>query len=168
MTCSRLWAVAVVCTLLVFCGCGGSSSVGVVAATGTVTLDGKPLDGATVAFVPDSDGARSASGLTDASGNFRLTTVEPGDGATPGKYKVTVSKLVADSQPAAMPKTQEEAMKELSQKARSGSAAFMPTGPKPVKETLPSRYSNPTTSGLQQEVKSSGENKFTLALTTSG
>jgi hypothetical protein len=132
-------------------------------------LDGKPLDGATVAFIPDSDGARSASGLTDASGNFRLTTVQPGDGATPGKYKITVSKIVADSAPPATPKTQEEAMKQLSQKAQSGgSAAFMPTGPKPVKETLPSRYSNAATSGLQQEVKSSGENKFTIALTTSG
>jgi hypothetical protein len=150
-------------------GCSSEPSVGAVPVTGTVTLDGKPVEGATISFVPDGDSSLSASGLTDASGNFRLTSVSPGDGAVPGKYKVTVSKLTADSQAAPQATSQEEAMKQLQDKMKAGgSNAFYTKAPPPVKETLPERYSNAATSGLQAEVKGSGENKFTFALTTAG
>jgi hypothetical protein len=74
--------------LLLTPGCGGLKPVWV---GGKVTLDGKPLAGATVSFVPiDENKGRSAGGKTDNDGNFELTTFTHGDGALPGEYKVTV------------------------------------------------------------------------------
>jgi hypothetical protein len=73
---------------LVQTGCGGPAEV-----KGHVTLDGKPVSGATVLFVPEpGSSARPASGLTDGEGNFRLTTYRPNDGAVPGTYKIVVTK----------------------------------------------------------------------------
>jgi hypothetical protein len=69
-------------------GCGGGRKP--VAVSGTITLDGKPLAGATVTFSPVEGHGRSAGGLTDDSGEFDLTTFNSGDGALPGDYKVIV------------------------------------------------------------------------------
>ena len=55
---------------------------------GTVTLDGKPLEGGTVQFF--SSQGQTASGEIDADGNYRLTTFQPDDGAVPGAYRVAV------------------------------------------------------------------------------
>jgi hypothetical protein len=71
---------------LVSAGCGKPGPVKV---RGTVTLDGNPLPGATVTFVP-RHGGRPASAVTLADGTFKLTTFNTGDGALPGEYKVTV------------------------------------------------------------------------------
>jgi hypothetical protein len=73
-------------------GCGGSSTADV---SGTVTLDEKPLAGATVTFTPAStkdSGVGGSYGKTDADGRYRLKTVV-GDksGAAVGKHKVTIS-----------------------------------------------------------------------------
>lgn len=58
--------------------------------TGVVTLDGKPVEGASVTFLSD-DGKTTAFGNTDASGNFTLSTGEIA-GAIAGNYKVVVVK----------------------------------------------------------------------------
>jgi len=68
-------------------GCGGPGKP--VKVEGVVTLDDKPLPGATVTFVPKDKG-RSASGLTESDGSFRLTTFRTEDGALPGEYKVII------------------------------------------------------------------------------
>src|SRR5215204_672559 len=68
-------------------GCGQAKTVKV---QGVVTLDGKPLPGATVTFSPIQEG-RAASGRTDTDGSFRLTTYRTDDGALPGEYKVIVA-----------------------------------------------------------------------------
>jgi hypothetical protein len=73
--------------VLLAVGCGGPGKP--VKVEGIVTLDGKPLPGATVTFAPVG-GGRSASGRTDADGSFRLTTFRTDDGALPGEYKVMV------------------------------------------------------------------------------
>jgi hypothetical protein len=62
--------------------------------TGTVTVDGKPADGALVIFCPvnptgELEHLRPA-GKADAAGTFSLTTIETGDGAPAGDYKVLV------------------------------------------------------------------------------
>src|SRR2546429_332610 len=72
-------------------GCGGPKS-SPVKVNGKVTLDGTAFAGATVTFVPlVSDGGRDASGRSDSSGAFELTTFKTDDGALPGEYKVIVS-----------------------------------------------------------------------------
>lgn len=56
---------------------------------GTVTLDGKPLKGAAVVFVPKE--GRAAAGITDELGRYSMTTFEEHDGAVPGEYRVTIT-----------------------------------------------------------------------------
>lgn len=80
--------------LLVGTGCGGAGKP--VKTEGIITLDGKPVEGATVTFVPEAGGGPSASGITGSDGVFRLTTRNHNDGALPGDYKVTVEKKTAD------------------------------------------------------------------------
>jgi hypothetical protein len=63
--------------------------------SGTVMLDGKPVEEATVTFHPlnDDKEGRLATGQTDKTGTFRLKTGNE-DGAVPGEYKVVVIKNV--------------------------------------------------------------------------
>jgi hypothetical protein len=76
---------------LTLAGCGPSRPE-TVPVSGRVTLDGRPVEGATVMFSPEAEG-RPATGTTDAEGNFTLKTFEPGDGALLGKHRVTVTKV---------------------------------------------------------------------------
>lgn len=62
--------------------------------TGVVTLDGKPLDNATVTFMASEGVSRFSAATTDADGRYELKTEGSYTGALPGKYSVTVSKLV--------------------------------------------------------------------------
>jgi hypothetical protein len=75
--------------LLAGAGCGGKTKP--VPVEGVVLLDGKPLKGALVTFVPEDGRGRVAAGLSDDDGKFELTTSTSGDGALPGNYKVTVT-----------------------------------------------------------------------------
>lgn len=61
---------------------------------GVVTLNGKPLTGAVVAFMPKS--GVPGIGETDAGGQYELTTVTS-KGALPGDYKVQISYRVSPS-----------------------------------------------------------------------
>ena len=83
----------------VLCGCNrGPRLTGLVNASGTLTHNGNPVEGATILFgpVPGSPADnRAASAKTDASGRFTLMTLIPGDGAYPGTYRVMVSKTEA-------------------------------------------------------------------------
>jgi hypothetical protein len=63
---------------------------------GVVTLDGKPLDGATVTFAAVDKTGIPAAGKTDADGRFRLNATQGkkyGKGTVVGDYVVTVQKL---------------------------------------------------------------------------
>jgi hypothetical protein len=80
--------------LLAGLGCGGKDQL--VRLEGIVTLDGEPVEGAIVSFLPDEAGGRFASGTTAKDGSFRLTTNKPDDGALPGDYRVTVTLIPAD------------------------------------------------------------------------
>ncbi|MDY3554606.1 hypothetical protein R5W24_003732 [Gemmata sp. JC717] len=89
-------------------GCGGGGPVSV---SGAVTLDGQPVEGASVSFTPaagDGGGVGGSYGKTDAQGRYALKTVI-GDrgGAVPGKHKVTISLSKPD------PKSPEGAEKNL-------------------------------------------------------
>lgn len=73
--------------LLATVGCGNANLNKV---EGVVTLDGSPLAGTLVSFIPVGPD-RAATGLTDRDGYFRLTTFRSDDGAMPGEYKVIVA-----------------------------------------------------------------------------
>jgi hypothetical protein len=125
-------------------GCARTVSI-----KGRVTLDGKPVDGASIEFVP-MDGSRSAIGTTDTDGYFTLTTFKQGDGARKGEYKVTVTKMSDNAMPNPSDKKGHEMqMAEIMKKAANFRQP--PTG----KPSLPSIYSDPTTTPLLQTVPDS-------------
>jgi len=83
----------VLLSLILVVGCGEKSD-GNTFVTGTITQDGKPLEGAKVVFIPEGGSGEGASGRTDATGKFVLTTSggKNGSGTKTGNYQVTVSK----------------------------------------------------------------------------
>lgn len=115
---------------------------------GTVTLDGRPIDGATVVFVanPDNDRSYTATGITDSTGHFRLQTFRPNDGAVTGRHDVQIVKLSVPEIPADL-----QAHEHL----------------KPASESLlPGKYRSTKTSGLTAEVTKAGPNEFVFELST--
>ncbi len=72
-------------------GCGDGPSL--VPVAGSVTLDGKPVEGATLSFVPTSGNVISTPGsdVTGPTGNFTMT-YNGRSGLAPGRYKVLISK----------------------------------------------------------------------------
>ena len=82
------FGIALAASLTVLGGCGGPRPVKV---TGKVTLNGEPVEGARVQFVPVLDTGKQANGSTGRDGQFELTTVENNDGAIPGDYKVVIT-----------------------------------------------------------------------------
>ena len=75
-------------SLLAVAGCGGNSDLASV--TGTVTLDGEPLEGAAVVFAPTSAGA-TAYGRTDAQGRYEMMFSDDEKGAWLGENIVRIS-----------------------------------------------------------------------------
>ncbi len=144
-------------------GCGKPKGTAVVPVSGTVTFDGKPIEGAVVMFVPVDKG-ETASGATDTQGKFTLNTASATTpGAVPGSYKVSVTKTSIGAKVAAPVMTQEESMKQAMEYVKGG---FNKMGKKPeIKDELPAKYGSPDTSGLTAQVKDSGGNEFTFALT---
>ena len=59
--------------------------------TGKVTLDNRPLPGASVDFYPVGEGS-SASGFTDENGEYELSFSASEEGAPIGEYTVSISK----------------------------------------------------------------------------
>ncbi|MFM8890436.1 MAG: hypothetical protein ACKOTB_02230 [Planctomycetia bacterium] len=71
---------------------------------GTVTFDGKPVTGGSVAFLPvskgpDGKGARPGSGTVQSGGEYRLGSYAAGDGVAVGTYRVTYSPPVMEYPP---------------------------------------------------------------------
>jgi hypothetical protein len=141
----RLPGVQVVPVLaVVLAGCGG----GTVAVRGLVTLEGTPVSGATVLFMPDGqDGGRPASGFTLSDGRFLLTTYKSNDGAMPGNYRVLIKKTEASKDP-------EEANRSALDRAK---AKFEEESSQKLKKsTLPEVYANFDTTPLRCTVPVSG------------
>ena len=123
---------------LIGCGDGGPQIVPV---TGVVTYKDKPIAKINVMFVPSDGKGRIAEGTSDENGRFSLQTVEPGDGAMVGDYKVSF-KYVSDIIPD-MP----------------GFAG----GVKPEPSPIPLKYSDENRSGFTATVEASNnEFKFDL------
>lgn len=144
--CSRLWRgrrlsrSALLCLLpLLLSACGKRSVEGrpeLVPVAGMVLFDGQPSQGATVVFAPEGH-QFAATAKTDGAGRFELMTFDPGDGAVPGNYKVTVS--LCEVIPLAGGAIREE-------------------------HHLPKRYLDFETSGLTATVTAEGPNDIRLEL----
>jgi hypothetical protein len=121
-------------------GCGSRLST----VAGTVTLDGKPIEGSpelygTVTFHRQEGGGAPAVGIVDEDGQYVLATGSR-QGIEPGSYFVGVSvkKIHPPSEPGGL------------------------TRPEQVS---PRKYANPVTSGLHAEVEP-GNNTFDFALSS--
>lgn len=151
---SSLFMLATVSLLAAACGCTryredewSRAWPARVPASGVVTLDAQPVEGAYVVFATDRAGkAYNAMAVTDAQGRFRLQTFRPQDGAVPGIHRVQIEKSTFSDPPA-------ELLPE---------ASFTPV------ETshLPKRYRDAKTSGLTAEVTEQGPNEFVFELSS--
>jgi hypothetical protein len=87
------WAIALLAALVV--GCSNDTPT-LVPVSGRLTLDGKPLVGKTLKFLPEPGTPGQGSGATtNAAGEYTLLAVRPGairdeHGALPGTYRVVV------------------------------------------------------------------------------
>lgn len=84
-------AVAVVClALLILSGCGQGDRPPLGTVHGTVTLDGRPLAGASLAFQPVELG-RASVATTDSDGKYELLYIRQEKGAKVGTHQVRIS-----------------------------------------------------------------------------
>lgn len=137
---------ATVCLLVMGCD-AGSSNPPTSHVTGKVTYKGEAVEGATIKFQPSDPAAKIANATTGADGTYALSTFETGDGAMPGKYKVSVRKLVPVEQ--GVQKDGEHA----------GEPAYV------NKDMLPKKYVSSDNSPLEFEVSASGDNTYDIELT---
>lgn len=135
------------CVALGLTGCSeGGPTVQYV--EGIVTLDGQPVEGATVNFSPLSSAGTAAVGITDANGVYKLTAIPngyPEKGTTAGDYTVTIMKHRSDAVEVSVDDP------DYGKSVPSESAAK-------VERVIPQRYEAASTSGLTVTVNS-GTNK---------
>lgn len=139
-------------------GCGGGGEAPayaekLVPATGRVTLNGEPLSRVMVAFRPaEGSEGEVAIGITEEDGKYSLHTPTAGrtaeefQGAVPGEYRVTITKLVMPDGSDIPPDTTDADAEALG-----------------AVQLLPPEYSDLTASTLTATVAAgSAENNFTL------
>jgi hypothetical protein len=153
----RPWALLglLLCPVLLFsvgCGTRGLSKV-----EGVVTLDGAPLPGATVSFMPVGEG-RSASGLTDGNGYFTLSTFRTDDGALAGDYKVIVVVDNTESMPVTTNEEKKAARMTMTPMGKKKQAELNSKKPRQIPEI----YSDVKKTPLKEVVPING--KIELAL----
>jgi len=102
----------VIISLLVGAGCSGDKVPGLGRVTGTITLDGQPVPGATVIFEGTKSGEPAVIAKTEASGEYELYYSRGHKGTTIGEHIVHISSY--------QPPTDED--------------------PKAKKETIPAKY----------------------------
>ncbi len=151
-----LATLALVCaTVLVGCG---KSRKGLVPAQGVLTLNGAPVEGATVIFSPKTFGgeAVTSSAVTDKDGKFKMSTDKPGDGIFPSEYAVTVMKDVIEGGISL-----EEAKDRIENPDKY-------RGEKDPEQTvihhIPVKYADMNTSGLSVTVPAGGDKNISIAL----
>jgi hypothetical protein len=143
-------------------GCGSAADGPPLAkVTGIVTLDGKPIEGATVIFQPKSPGPTSF-GVTGPDGSFSIRTGSGRDGAAVGDHMVGVSLSMVAGAPSAG-SADDLAPPIASEVAGTAQAAKASAGPRVV-WLVPEKYSKPESSGLTATVPSGGLTDYKLDL----
>ncbi len=160
---------------------------------GTVLHDGKPVVGAVVTFVAQTEGEeqeegtqRMAVSATDKDGRFWLRTYSThGDGAVAGRHSIKVERLVPTGRMLAgsgmhsaldlgsLPPWLDSAIESGTESAQIDSASMNPfmgcsafPGMPEMINVLPSRFADERTSGLTAEVTAEGPNEFLIQLSS--
>jgi len=156
-------------TLVGSFGCKKGGLKGLVQLSGTVTLDGEPVEGATVMFAPETkdENSRSATAVTQADGSFVAMTLQPGDGVFPGTYKISVSKMTEARSAAEVlgkksaTSVEDKGNEETMSDAEAAQMSYLKDE---VEELMPAQYISPFTSGLSVTVDKSGVKDFKIEL----
>ncbi|MBL4884819.1 MAG: carboxypeptidase regulatory-like domain-containing protein [Planctomycetaceae bacterium] len=97
---SQACLLSFVFSMVAVIGCGGGSNeelVDVVPVTGKITLNGEPLKGAAITFMPQDEGmGRPCFGATDDDGAYVIKTQDGRKGCPVGKFKVIISKFAME------------------------------------------------------------------------
>jgi hypothetical protein len=162
---NRLLGMLLVIPLTFSAGCGNSGVPNPVPVTGKILYKGQPVEDARVTFHwTGGPGGRSATGKTDAQGNFQLTTAATNDGAVPGDYIITVKKLDPGAAQADT-KVDPGAGTYGADYGAMMSAAATGSGSKAPQSTgIPPKYGNPGESDIQRSVVAGQSNDFTIDL----
>jgi hypothetical protein len=129
--------IGVALSLLFAAGCGSVEEAGP-AATGIVTLDGNPLAGGSIEFLPQGDGS-SAFAPIQPDGTFQVATTAGKSGIAPGEYSVVIAPADVEDE--------EES----------------PEGSTPA---VPLKYTDETTTDLTVTIAAEGPNQLTLKLSS--
>ncbi|MFO0943286.1 MAG: carboxypeptidase-like regulatory domain-containing protein [Pirellulales bacterium] len=140
-------------------GCGGSSGFPkTYPVTGKVTMNGKAIEGAMVTFKLE-EGKENAIGTTDSKGEFTLSMFQPGDGAVPGAYRITVTKLPPGvTASASTPPPGQLGAADLPSDYAPPTPDTNKGGPAAPKSEIPAKYSNEQSSGLRATVVAGANN----------
>lgn len=106
---------------------------------GTITLDGTPLQEASIQFTSPKTGESAYANL-DAGGQYTVTFPKADIGT---EYEIAISAPVVN----------EENAMSLAEKPKEKTAA-----------KIPAKYSNRTTSGLKAKIEQTGKNEFNFDL----
>ncbi|HEY0981827.1 MULTISPECIES: hypothetical protein [unclassified Schlesneria] len=149
---------------IIGCG-GGGSTLKVVPVSGTVNYKGQPVKGAVVTFATDKT-PRTAVGVCDASGKFKLTTINSNDGAVPGEHVITIVTLPepGSAMPANASPTDYLAQMQQAQQSSKGKK-LQPPGAGNTGKLIPAKYADASKSGLKRTVVPGEKNDFTFDLT---
>lgn len=161
-----------VCGAMALAGCGKQGSIKTYPIKGTVTYNGKALDGASVVYVPRNPDAPRTSGTTDAEGKFTLSTFVGASEILPGapadEYKVLVTKMKTSEEAAPVlspdfqklpeaekQKRMQEAMSGMRPPVGGPTEKMEPKGPTSL---VPEKYGNVKTTPIS-DVVTSGTNE---------
>jgi len=128
-----------------FTGCGYRRPAQV-KTTGTVTLDGEPVAQASLMFIPDS--GRPASGTTNESGAFELSSYGGNDGLPAGNYRVTVTKLVLKEKFQRQLKDLEKQADEAAESGEESEAVDVEFSDNAYENELPEKYAELDTTDI--------------------
>ena len=140
--------------MLITAGCNDS---GLVQIEGLVTLDGEPLQSATVTFMRSDGKGRPAAGVTNEEGFFELSSFRQNDGLPPGEYGVTISKAVDGKDFKTASKIIEEKHRAAYKKAKSYNPEFPAN-----KFVIPKVYRDPKKTPFSCTVPLTDELRFEL------
>ena len=101
--------------------------------SGSITYKGAPVEKGMIMFISDAPDGRGATGMIE-KGSYTLQTQEPGDGAFPGTYKVTVTSKTPDLAAAA------DAAKKKGATSAYVPGEFVTATLKKAKDEVPTKY----------------------------